>query len=312
MKEMSKFRAAAALLAATAVLAQPVAAVATAPSVPVQGGAFTTGNSACTIGYNDLVNGVSYTAAHCGRKGDRVALIDRSTNQRSRYMGTFLPSEKYDRRYSNDWAIIQWDKGVQLGGNPFSTDAVLTLDQMKRGDEVCWHGQTTNMNTTDIQCGTYFGRAGESFTVRATNAKQGDSGGPVWAPGRGFLGVISIGPVYEGKSGTAIKGLYKWDGKEMGWMAAPRDGRTLRDREVNDLYTRTAGLSEGGFYDEIIGSARNASSEMGSSDSSSKSELSSGETVGNTGLSAGEIIAIVVAIATVLVPVVFQLANMFR
>lgn len=308
---MTTFRAAAAALAATAVLAQPTVALAAAPAAPVQGGAFTTGNSACTIGYNDLENRVSYTAAHCGKKGDRVALINRETNQRSRYMGTFIPSENYDRGYSNDWAIIKWDEGVKLGGNPFTGNTVLTLDQMKRGDKVCWHGQTSNMNTSDIQCGEYFGRAGESFTVRATNAKEGDSGGPVWAEGRGFLGVISIGPAYEGKSGDARVGLYRWKGKEMGWMAAPRDGRKLRDREADDLYARTAGLSKGGFYDQIIGSANDASSEMGSSNSSSDSDLSSGGTVGSSDLSAGEIIAIVVALATVIVPIAAQLANMF-
>lgn len=94
-------------------------------------------------------------------------------------------------------------------------------------------------------------------------------------------------------------------------MAAPRDGRKLRDREADDLYARTAGLSKGGFYDQIIGSANEASSEMGSSNSSSDSDLSSGGTVGSSDLSAGEIIAIVVALATVIVPIAAQLANMF-
>ncbi|WP_175935215.1 trypsin-like serine protease [Corynebacterium sp. Marseille-P4321] len=308
---MKTLRNATAAVAAATILAQPAVALAAAPTVPVQGGAFTTGFSTCTIGYNDHVNGVSYTAAHCGRKGQRVALIDRQTNRTSRPMGTFYPSENYDHGYSNDWAIIKWDPGVKLGSNGFSGNTVLTLDEMERGDEVCWHGQTSHMNTENVECGTYFGRAGESFTVRAKNARSGDSGGPVWAPGRGFLGVISIGPNYEGKSGDARIGLYRWKGKEMGWMAAPRDGRKLSDWEAENLYTRTAGLTKGGAIDEIIGSANNASSEMGSSNSSSQSDLSSGGTVGDTGLSAGEIIAIVLGIATVVIPILAQLANMF-
>ncbi|QYH20170.1 hypothetical protein JKI95_04250 [Corynebacterium aquatimens] len=67
----------------------------------------------CTLGFNDRQASVGYTAAHCGRGGDRVAV---QVGDEFVEAGTFYPSTAYGESVSgNDWAMIQWDAGVRLG-----------------------------------------------------------------------------------------------------------------------------------------------------------------------------------------------------
>lgn len=314
---MKKTHFAAAALAATLV-ATPMPASAAAPTAPEQGGAVHIGGSAvCTIGYNDLARGVSITAAHCGNDGDRVRLYDRTDNNPrtnvSREIGTFRASAHYDNGFSNDWGEIVWDRGVTMGENRYSGDTVLTLDEVKRGEEICWHGETTHKGTTNESCGTFFERTNESFTVRAPKSDQGDSGGPIWVPGRGFLGVVSAGPDHTGPAGRAWVGPVPIDihGKEVIWAAAPRDGKKISQRQFQNAMVRVMGLDSAGIYDGIIERANTFSSESGSSNSSSDSALSSNEPVGSSEMTAGEILAIVIPVVTVVLPALWNLYQSF-
>lgn len=308
--------AAATLISGTTPMAP--AANAAAPTQPVQGGAVYIqdswfGGGACTIGYNDHAKGVSYTAGHCGREGSRVGLVDRAEVDlgvaRPKLIGTFYPSKVYDRKFSNDWGTIVWDAGVRLGPNVYSGDTILTLDQVKKHDKVCFHGETTHQNTNATSCGKFWERVGENFTVRGTSSQQGDSGGPVWVPDRGFLGFVSMGPESPGPAGWGRIGPMIVSGQEMVWASTPRDGRRISQRQFERAAASVAGLDEKGIYDSAIMSANNASSEMGIETSSTDSDMSSGNPVGSSELTAGEIIAIIVPIVTVIIPALIGIAN---
>lgn len=240
----------AAVVTAVAVLLAPAA---TAASVTVNQGVavLIDGSGACTLGYNDHERGVSYTAGHCGRDGARVHLIDRTSNVFGLAVGTFHPSPNYITDGSNDWGWIEWDDTVQIGVNGYSGDRILSRSEVKQGDEVCSHGETSQMGTRDIDCGVFTGWAHESFGVRDVRWLPGDSGGPVWAPGRGFIGVMSAAP--EGDEGgvTVKRGSRETRGEWVGWGAAPRDGKSMDDQEFLHEYAKAAGLDvdgRGGSY----------------------------------------------------------------
>lgn len=224
-------------------------AVAAVPTVVEQGKAvYIEGYGSCTIGYNDPAKAVSYLAAHCGEEGARVSLLDRTTGEFSEEMGTFHPSTVYTRLPYNDWARIEWDDGVQMGSNSFSGDRILRKDEVHVGDKVCSHGETTHTGTRDVSCGTFGGWSGESFGVQETSWQQGDSGGPVWVPERGFLGVISAAPVGSLQAPAMMIGGKKVEGKHTSWGTAPRDGETMSETQYTKDYARLSGLDLGNLF----------------------------------------------------------------
>lgn len=204
------------------------------------------GAGTCTLGYNDHDRGVSYTAGHCGRDGARVHLIDRKSNVFGLALGTFHPSPNYITDGSNDWGWIDWDDTVQMGENVYSGDRILSRSEVKAGETVCSHGETSQMGTLDADCGVFTGWVHESFGVRDVRWAPGDSGGPVWVPGRGFVGVMSAAP--EGDEGgvTMKRGSRETRGEWVGWGAAPRDGKSMDDQEFLYEYAKAAGLDVDG------------------------------------------------------------------
>lgn len=298
----------AALLAATVLVSPIVASATPAPApVPVQGVAISSSIGNCTLAYVDKENRIGYTAAHCGNEGDRIRIIDRTTNAHSREIGTFHPSTKYDQLFSNDWAYIQFDRDVELGDNIYSGDTIVDPNDVKRGTEVCYHGETSHKGTNDTTCGTFFRAVEQSFTIRGAQWQQGDSGGPIWAPGIGFLGVASMGPATPGNAGAAIIGPIRVEGKPIGWAAAPRDGALISHEEASREFFAAAGLDEAGLYDAAIDKSTSGSS--GSSDSDSSSSSSKNEDSSSSDMTPGEILAIVIPILTVVIPLLAQLAQ---
>lgn len=148
-----------------------------------QGDAIVVNGSACTVGFSQGAS--SYTAAHCGESGDRVRLL-LADGTLSPEAGT-LTNSAASEGTTNDWARIDWDAGVALGPNEYSGDEVVALDTVRRGEQVCTYGWSTRATT----CGTFHAQVGNSFLVDIAPGKGGDSGGPLWIPGRGFLGVHS-------------------------------------------------------------------------------------------------------------------------
>lgn len=145
----------------------------------------------CSIGFNDPNQRISYTAGHCGEHGSRAAVGQAN--------GTFYPSTEFGRSATgNDWGIIRWDDGVQLGANTITTDAVVDLEDLHPNDEICL------LSRGQQQCGAYTGRVGNNVYWDAGAGVKGDSGAPVWAPGRGMVAVYSgVSTVSNRKSESA-------------------------------------------------------------------------------------------------------------
>lgn len=144
----------------------------------------------CRIGYM-LPDGRALTAGHCGQPGSQVYI---STNVGQPAIGTFdLPPEysfiTYDsggQWAANDFAYINFTPDVLSGGNPISGDGRGDASTMSVGEEVCFAGQD------EVKCGPLIGTRDESIYF-AADGRMDDSGGPVFSPEHGLLGVVSMG-----------------------------------------------------------------------------------------------------------------------
>lgn len=159
-----------------------------------QGWKFNTLRGSCTIGYNDPVNRISYTAAHCGKGVSRVFLNDAS-GKRQQWIsaGTIEMAPGYDEATSsNDWAIIRWNDNVTINPNTFDRDGIVPLSQVREGQEVCFHGHTSHGSAGNADCGSLVAKVGNMFFIDTPNGSaKGNSGGPVYLPGGGLVGVLS-------------------------------------------------------------------------------------------------------------------------
>lgn len=156
------------------------------------------GKGRCTIAFNDRGQNVSYTAGHCGEEGDRAIVM----GEGFRASGTFHPSSAMnaDEGTANDWGVIRWADGVKLGKNAISGDAVVAPSLMRSGDPVCVYGGTSKKTT----CGSFAGAIGNNLYWDGPSGKPGDSGGPVWVEGKGFLSVytgVSLAVGSKGEEG---------------------------------------------------------------------------------------------------------------
>lgn len=152
------------------------------------------GTHGCTIGFNVHEERRSYIAAHCGEDGDRVAKLFPDNMTASAQAGTFRRSSFYDpttQRHDLGW--IEWDPSVDMGPNTYSGDGRVESTDLTIGDEVCFFGGKSMISTPDAHmCGPYMGVAGGDVFIDLGNAVMlGDSGSPLWVPGKGFLAVLS-------------------------------------------------------------------------------------------------------------------------
>lgn len=156
------------------------------------------GKGRCTIAFNDRGQNVSYTAGHCGEEGDRAIVV----GEGFRASGTFHPSSAMnaDEGTANDWGVIHWADGVKLGKNGISGDAVVAPSLMRSGDPVCVYGAASKKTT----CGSFAGAIGNNLYWDGPSGKPGDSGGPVWVEGKGFLSLytgVSLAVGSKGEEG---------------------------------------------------------------------------------------------------------------
>lgn len=195
-----------------------------------QGWAFFTVQGTCTIGFNDPVNRVSYTAAHCADIERRVFLATRSGifPQSVIPAGRIKPAPSYDRKtHSNDWAVIEWEDGVQINENTFGGPRLMPVSELKRGQEICFHGFSAHKASNEWSCGSVLGTAGEVIMMESPgNAGPGDSGGPVFVPGRGVVGLVSGGDDFTDSRGNKFQLMQ---------VNAPREGRIVSRAEQAEI-----------------------------------------------------------------------------
>lgn len=177
-----------------AIVTAAVMAISTAPAAQAQPVSVTQGkrvrvgdNSQCTLGFIDKTGGtrVGYTAAHCGRRNERVAV---EVSGQWHDVGRFEPSADYAAPDTgSDWGRIQFDRAL-YGYNRYTGDTTIDIADVAPGDRICFHGAASGTTS----CSNLIGVLGGNIYWEDTGAIAGDSGSPVWVEGRdGFLGVFT-------------------------------------------------------------------------------------------------------------------------
>lgn len=155
--------------------------------------------TACTIGYNDSKQRRSYTAGHCAdngnygwQTGSLVYLADSKGREMTTPAGMIYPAAAYyGASNANDWAVIYWFNGVEVEANPFGGEYV-PIEDIEPGETLCYHGYASHGGTNRATCGPFVGMIEKTIYFDAPGMPDyGDSGGPVYAPGRGLVGVMS-------------------------------------------------------------------------------------------------------------------------
>lgn len=152
-----------------------------------QGDRIMTGNKICTAGYIDKKNNRMITAAHCGNVGEVVYKNSRfGSGQR---IGVMEENPHYNSNtYRNDFTYVKLDPGV-TGENIYSGNRRISIKDVSVGDRFCSIGQMTPIS----KCGVVKEVNGNIITTnREGGGIKGDSGGPGWIPGKGFVGVYSF------------------------------------------------------------------------------------------------------------------------
>lgn len=166
----------------------------------------------CTLGYVDRRAGIAYVAAHCGiagqpvynTRGQIIGYFDASNFITQTLSTPFYSVASVSPALSNalfsgaskDIATIRFVPGVVPGGNSFSGDRIMPLSQIRSGDTLCATGAVSRR----ISCGKVDRVRGETIFAYHGGLRHGDSGGPAWIPGKGFVGVNS-GHIWSSRSG---------------------------------------------------------------------------------------------------------------
>ena len=155
--------------------------------------------TACTIGYNDPTQRRSYTAGHCAVPGDHaprggslVYLADDAGRQMTTAAGMIYPAAAYyGPTNANDWSVIYWFQNVGVGRNTFG-GTYTSIDAIAPGETLCYHSYAPAGQLPRAACGPFVGMIEKTIYFDAPGTPDyGDSGGPVYAPGHGLVGVLS-------------------------------------------------------------------------------------------------------------------------
>lgn len=158
----------------------------------------------CTVGYIDKEQGLAYLAEHCAVSGETSQVHDgegyfigtiTSRYEDSKYYGALHP-----QKMSEDFNVIKVDtKHVFLGDNKYSGDRRVSISDVEEGDEMCMYSRRQGR----INCGHVSATIGNLIVGDShVQGEKGDSGGPVWIPGKGLIGVYtaSLGGRFYGFS----------------------------------------------------------------------------------------------------------------
>ncbi|OEY23317.1 hypothetical protein A0K93_03765 [Corynebacterium sp. BCW_4722] len=138
---------------------------------------------ACTVGYVDKHRNRAIFSGHCTLyPGQKV------TDVHGRYIGNVASlAVSPGPKVQNDYAYIQLTVG-RAGENKFSGDAMVAPHAVRPGEKVCTVGATTQR----VMCAPLHSVRGHKIVVNGLTAtRKGDSGGPMWIPGRGLVAVNS-------------------------------------------------------------------------------------------------------------------------
>lgn len=135
----------------------------------------TDGWHGCTLGYANPETRVGYTAAHC--EGQNFG-VGSEVHVNGVAVGVMTPLPAYSEYGDqDDIARIDFYDDIEIIGNIYSGDHIVSRDQIRLGMQTCSYGSTTS----SIVCAPVMDYTdgpdtfGTGFPVL-----RGDSGGPVW------------------------------------------------------------------------------------------------------------------------------------
>ena len=153
------------------------AAAGAASAAVHQGDAIYSDIGVCTVGY--VKGNAAYSAAHCASNGANA--YDAHGN----HVGTWVHEGSPDSHHT-DIARIDLHPG-QGGGNPYSGDDIAPTWAASSGTPICKQGVTTG-----VTCGVITHREGNAVHTLGAVPSPGDSGGPAWIPGIGYVGEATV------------------------------------------------------------------------------------------------------------------------
>lgn len=180
----------------------------------------------CTIGYVDKARGVAYTAHHCAGPGYNHArtasVYKNSVTSRIGemvYPHEYLPQVGFIEKHKidvladteKDVVAIKLDSGVQAGDNIYSGNTMVPMNKVHDGDAACFYGYATG----SAECGTVVSVVEQDVhriylkLPGGHTSQRGDSGGVMYIPGRGAIGIVKgqwNDPV-KGWAGVAATGF---------------------------------------------------------------------------------------------------------
>lgn len=204
--------------------------------------------TSCTIGYNDVALHRSYTAGHCAVDsaaprpgGSTVYVADEYGRQLPTPAGLIYPAAAfYGPSNANDWSVIYWFNNVTLGQNTYG-GAYIPISEISPGETLCYHGFASHGRSREAACGPFVGMIEKTIYFDAPGTPHfGDSGGPVYAPGRGFVGVMSGANALVNEDDTEVVGLER--------ASSLQSGPTYEDARIDaflrEYYARQFPASE--------------------------------------------------------------------
>lgn len=137
----------------------------------------------CTLGYISPGNTYGYAAAHCFTQREGSVVYD----------SRFRPIGRVSNIYTGggrDFARIAFNDNV-FGRNVMTGDKTLSWRNVRVGDPICFYGQSSGAP----KCSQVSNVAPYKVTASSHSAVRGDSGGPAWIPGKGWIGVVSAAQI---------------------------------------------------------------------------------------------------------------------
>lgn len=146
----------------------------------------------CTVGFVDTENNRVWTDAHCGENG--AAVMDNFQNP----IGTLhhvYPSEweQLQNIQGTEWSVnsrasdvayVEIDDPAVLGQNYFSQNTIARDPAV--GDNLCNYGGRTDR----VACTPITNINGPVVITANNGSDHGDSGGPAWIEGKGYVGQL--------------------------------------------------------------------------------------------------------------------------
>ena len=163
----------------------------------------------CTLGYIDHAARTGYTTAHCIPGAKDGAYVQGGLdvrNETGTVIGKVYPSQRYlanPQNAADDIALIRFANNVALGENTYSGDAIVP-PHLDGPMTICRFGATTQK----VMCTQTADPAIKDGAIRYIRAGEagGDSGGVLYIPGEGVVGLhkgrigdaLSFGPMLYG------------------------------------------------------------------------------------------------------------------